>query len=171
MASSSVRQRASREEQVWGRWSQGGQFWPRQMWSVLAVSWPFPELQGWKGKTKGHFKKWLTNILETEWNKKPSQRVQEQPCYWHNMSLAAVVREAVNWASNTKLLCLALQQSRYRQGPCEHASHPPSMQDLLLPACATTVSPTEQASSYQAVSVLPQAEPGLQLTTKCTWSH
>ena len=42
------------------------------------------------------------------------------------MSLAAVVREAVNWASNAKLLCLALQQSRYRQGPCEHGAptHP-----------------------------------------------
>lgn len=113
-------------------------------------------------KTKGHFFKWFTNILEAELNKKPSQIVPEQPCYWHDVSLAAVVWEAVNWASNTKLLCLALQQSRCRQGPCKHPSHPPWAQNLLLPACATTNSPTEETSSYQVVSVLPEAEAGLQ---------
>lgn len=37
---------------------------------------------------------------------------------------AAVVWEAVNRASNTKLLCWALQQSRCRQGPCKLASLP-----------------------------------------------
>lgn len=114
------------------------------------VSLPCPGLfqscRAEREKTKGHLKKWFRNILETEWNKKPSQSVPEQPCYWHDVSLAAVVWDAVNWASNTKLLCLALRQSRCRPW----AQNPP------LPACAT---PTAQLCR-PAVAWVPSPSPG-----------